>query len=212
MNLTTGQSLLFTGDSITDCGRGFPVGKNDRLGDGYVALVDDLLRTQYPQGSITVLNTGISGNRVIDLEARWQKDVLKLKPHWVSVLIGINDVWRHFDSPFEPVQVNSARFERVYRSLLAQTQPVVEGLVLMSPYFIEPQLADPMRMQMDVYGEIVRQLAAEFGAVFVDLQAAFDAYLRYRPAYSLTNDRIHPNRVGHMLIARTFLAAVGFAA
>lgn len=210
MKITDGQILLFTGDSITDCGRGYPVGKNDRLGDGYVALVDNLLRAGYPQHKITVLNTGISGNRVIDLQARWQQDVLQLKPHWLSMLIGINDVWRHFDSPDEPVQVDSERFEQGYRTLLVQTWPKVAGLVLMSPYYIESRLDDPMRRQMDIYGEIVRLLAAQFDAVFVDLQAAFDAYLRYRPAQSLCDDRIHPNRTGHMIIARAFLTAVQF--
>lgn len=210
MNLADGQSILFTGDSITDCGRGYPVGRKDRLGDGYVSLVDSLLSARYPQKRITLLNTGISGNRVIDLEQRWQRDVLQLQPDWLSVMIGINDVWRQFDSPHQREQVDLERFERVYRHVLAQSRPALQGLVLMTPYLIEPNPQDPMRSQMDAYGAVVKQLAVEFDAVVVDVQTVFDAYLRYRSPHSLCDDRIHPNQTGHMIIARAFLAAVGF--
>ena len=209
MKITDGQSILFTGDSITDCGRGYPVGDNGRLGNGYVSFVDGLLGAADPQTHITILNTGISGNRVIDLEKRWQKDIRRLKPDWLSVMIGINDVWRQFDRP-ELEQVYIERFEDIYRKLLAQTRPELVGLVLMTPYFIETNLADPMRVQMDAYGMVVRQLAAEFDAIFVDVQAAFDAYLLHRASQSLCDDRVHPNATGHMIIAKAFLTAIEF--
>jgi lysophospholipase L1-like esterase len=210
MKIAAGQTILFTGDSITDCGRGRPVGENGRLGDGYVSFVDRLLSASYPQTHITILNTGISGNRVIDLEKRWQKDIRRLKPDWLSVMIGINDVWRQFDRPHEPEQVNIERFEDVYRKLLGQTRSELDGLVLMTPYFIETNLDDPMRVQMDAYGKVVRQLATEFDAIFVDVQAAFDAYLLHRASQSLCDDRVHPNATGHMIIAIAFLTAIGF--
>ncbi len=210
MKISDGQAILFTGDSITDCGRGYPVGKGNRLGNGYVSFVDGLLSANYPERSITILNTGVSGNRVIDLESRWQQDVLKLKPDWLSVMIGINDVWRQFDSPYERQQVDISRFETVYRNILVQTRAEIDGLVLMTPYMIEPELADPMRAQMDRYGQVVRQLAAEFDAIFVDVQAAFDAYLRHRPPQTLCDDRIHPNTTGHIIIAKAFLQAIAF--
>lgn len=210
MKIVDGQSILFTGDSITDCGRGYPVGRKSQLGDGYVSLVDGLLSICYPQIRTTMLNTGISGNRVIDLERRWQKDILSLKPDWLSMMIGINDVWRHFDSPYEPEQVDIEWFEKVYRKLLGQTCPELEGLVLMTPYIIEPNLDDPMRVKMDAYGMVVRRLATEFDAILVDVQAAFDAYLLHRPSQSLCGDRIHPNLTGHMIIARAFLTMIEF--
>lgn len=66
-----------------------------------------------------------------------------------------------------------------------------------------------MRAKMDLYGEITKKLAGEFDAVFVDVQAAFDRYLEHQPTQSLCGDRVHPNGVGHMIIARAFLSAVG---
>lgn len=210
MKLDKGQAILFTGDSITDCGRARPIGMRAGLGDGYVALVDSLLGAWYPQNCIRILNTGIGGNRVTDLEARWQEDVLDIKPDWLSVMIGINDVWRQYDNALEPDQVTIERYEAVYRKLLAQARPLLKGLVLMTPYFIESNPADPMRRDMDAYGKVVEKLSNEFDAVFVDVQAAFDRYLVHRPTQSLAGDRVHPNRTGHMIIARALLSELEF--
>jgi lysophospholipase L1-like esterase len=157
-----------------------------------------------------VLNAGIGGNRVTDLASRWQEDVLDLKPDWLSVMVGINDVWRRFDDALDPDRVTIDRYERVYRELLTRTRPGLKGLVLMSPYLLEPDRDDPMRGQMDAYGRVVRRLAAEFEAVFVDVQGAFDRYLLHRPPQSLCNDRVHPNKTGHMIIAGAFLHAIEF--
>src|SRR5690349_1984671 len=92
------SKLVMIGDSITDCGRARPVGEGpyEGLGAGYVALVDGLINAASPELRIRVVNMGISGNTVRDLKARWKSDVLDLEPDWLSVMIGINDVWRHF--------------------------------------------------------------------------------------------------------------------
>jgi lysophospholipase L1-like esterase len=208
--LKPNQKLLFIGDSITDCGRGRPLGKRGQLGLGYVSFVDSLLGAILPEVPICVLNAGTSGNRVIDLEQRWQSDVLDLKPNWLSVMIGINDVWRQFDgAPGEP-QVDPDQYESIYRRLLSQTLPKLDGgLILITPYYLETNKEDPMRKLMDVYGSITKKLAQEFGAVLVDAQAAFDQYLTVSPTQSLCSDRVHPNGVGHMIIARAFIQAMG---
>lgn len=210
MKISDGETLLFIGDSITDCGRSHPMGIHDGLGQGYVELVDALFGAHYPERGIRILNTGIGGNRVTDLERRWQEDVLDLKPDWLSVMIGINDVWRQFDRPFESDQVSIECFESVYRTLLQRIRPSLKGLVLMTPFYLESNRADPMRQRMDEYGETVKELAAEFDAVYVDVQGAFDRFLMHRPTQSLCGDRVHPNKTGHMVIARAFLMALGF--
>lgn len=210
MKLESGQTLLFTGDSITDCGRRRPIAADWGLGDGYVSLVDSMLLNWYPQNLVRIINTAISGNRVIDLEERWQTDILDLNPDYLSIMIGINDVWRQFDRATDPQQISLQRYETTYRKLLEQTRPKLTGLILMTPYYIEANRNDPMRAQMDKYSEVVKNLAQDFDAVFVDVQAAFDQYLKHRPTQSLCGDRVHPNQTGHMLIARAFLAANEF--
>jgi len=209
MQLNDQDTLLFIGDSITDCGRARPLGERGGLGDGYVNLANSLLATCHPDTRVRVLNTGISGNRVIDLEARWRDDVLARQPDWLSIMIGINDVWRQFDNVTDTNVVDITRFEKVYRQLLSTTRPNLKGLVLMTPFYLETNPADPMRAQMDAYGAVVKQLASEFDAVFVDVQAAFDAYLEKRPTQTLCADRVHPNQTGHLIIAKAFFNAIG---
>ncbi len=210
MKLQNGQRLLFIGDSITDTGRERPVGRRDGLGDGYVRLVNSLLGSFYPEVCINTLNTGVSGNRVTDLESRWQSDVLDLKPDWLSIMIGINDVWRQFDDNSSSDQVTLDYYEKTLRRLVAEAKPGLIGLVLMTPFYIESNLADPMRTRMDAYGAVVKQIAVDESAIFVDTQAAFDEYLTQRPTQSLCGDRVHPNQTGHMILAKAFLSAVEF--
>ncbi|MGZ6316125.1 MAG: SGNH/GDSL hydrolase family protein [Anaerolineales bacterium] len=211
MLIPPNSKLLFIGDSITDCGRAHPIGEGDGLGDGYVSLVNAALASSDPPQGIRVLNTGISGNTVRDLEARWQRDALDIKPDWLSVMIGINDVWQ-FDSPLEMEKhVSLEEYSTLLDKLIRSARPQLKGLILMTPYFIEPDRSDPMRAMMDRYGEAARGLAEKYQAVFVDTQSAFDAVLRSTRPASLAADRVHPNLTGHMILARAFLRAVEYS-
>lgn len=212
MQLADKDTLLFIGDSITDCGRERPVGQRGGLGNGYVAQANALLGALRPEQRVRVLNVGTSGNRITDLKARWQTDVLDQKPDWVSIKIGVNDVWRRFDDPVNPVQVDDAQFEAIYRELLAATLPKVKGVVLVTPYFLEPSDADPMRAAMDRLSAIVRKLAKEFSLPLVDTQAAFDEFLKHRHYMELCADRVHPNATGHAVLALAWLRAAGITA
>jgi lysophospholipase L1-like esterase len=154
---------------------------------------------------------GCSGNTVRDLKARWQTDVLDLKPDWLSIMIGINDVWRQFDLPHQPEsQVGLEEYESTLGELVKETQPHVKGLVLMTPFMIEPNAREPMRARMDEYGAVVKKLAKRHGAIFVDTQAAFGAAMEHIHPMALAWDRIHPNGTGHMILARAFLQGIGF--
>ena len=214
MKLKMGSKLVMIGDSITDAGRTRPVGEGlfDPLGRGYVCMVNALLGAVYPERAIRVVNMGCSGNTVRDLKARWQTDVFDLKPDWVSIMIGINDVWRQYDSPLQSEQhVSLVDYEETLRDLVETTLPKVKGLVLATPYYIEPNRKDPMRATMDKYGAAVKRLANEYQTVVVDSQAAFDkALAAYYPG-TLAWDRVHPNQVGHMILAKAFVDALGFA-
>jgi lysophospholipase L1-like esterase len=207
------STLLMIGDSITDCDRARPIGEaaNDGLGHGYVALIDGLIKAASPEMNLCLLNLGISGNTVRDLKARWPKDVLALAPDWLSIMIGINDVWRHFDS-FIPDNelVSLAEYSATLEELVRTTQPKLKGLILMTPYYIEPNQVDPMRALMDRYGAAVRDLAAKYNTHFVDTQAAFDEVLNELPPATLANDQVHPNQTGHLILARAFLKTLGY--
>lgn len=105
--------VLFQGDSITDMDRDRSNIRN--MGNGYPLFVASNFRADNPKFDIDFFDLGISGNRVSDLRNRWQTDCLDLHPDVLSVLIGINDTWRKYDSNL-PSEINE--FESIYRSLL----------------------------------------------------------------------------------------------
>ena len=207
------DKIVFIGDSISDFDRKRPVGEglNNGWGSSYVADVGALLISTYPQLNLQVVSMGIGGNQAQDLETRWQSDVMDLSPDWVSVLVGINDVWHRFNYTRIPGrQVTSEDYRACLTRLIERTLPAVKGMILMTPYFMEPNRQDPMREAMDEMGGIVRDLAAKYSLPCVDLQAAWDELFTHMHPCNIAWDRIHPNQTGHMVIARAFLKAVGY--
>ena len=212
MLLEKNDTLLFIGDSISDYERKRTVGEGlfNALGHSYVACAGALLNCMYPELHLRVINMGVSGNQVRDLDARWQTDVMDLKPQWVSVLIGINDVWRQFDCPQMPeTHVSLQEYEETYARLIERTLPQVKGMILMTPYYMEPNRQDPMRARMDEYGAVVRKLADKYHLTFVDLQAGWDRLFQHMHSTNIAWDRVHPNQTGCMYIAKQFLQAIG---
>src|SRR5690625_2018384 len=112
------KKLLFIGDSITEWGR-FQDPEN--LGKNYVRLIHDYLKVSYPNKNFEVINRGISGNRITDLEKRWGEDVVGHKPDILSISIGINDVWRQIDQP-QMEQVYPEQFRIIYEKLIVDTK------------------------------------------------------------------------------------------
>lgn len=208
MRLTARQKIVFIGDSITDCGRG---DQCQPYGCGYVSQVRDLLLARYPERRLTFVNRGVSGDTVRHLADRWDRDVLAERPDWLSVMIGINDVWRAFGGNVHEA-VPLPEYEATLRDLLHRTRATIgPQLILMTPYMIEPNRTDLMRRQMDQYGNVVRRLAAEYDAILVDTQAAFDTALAHTIPQDWADDQIHPNSAGHAIITLALLRAIGFA-
>ena len=207
------EKIVFTGDSVTDDGRLRPVGEgiHDGVGRGYVRQIETLLNVCYPERVIGIANTGISGNTSRDMRARWESDVLALNPDYVALCIGFNDVWRQFDMPgvFHAC-VSPEDYRANMVAMIEMTLPRVKTMFLLTPYYVEPNKQDAMRVRMEEYADIVRRLAAQYNLPLVDLQPVFDDYLQYRYPAFITWDRIHPGWIGSMLIAREFLRVAGF--
>jgi lysophospholipase L1-like esterase len=210
MQLQPGVRLLFIGDSITDCGRKRPIGKgksDQALGNGFVSLVDAALTATYPDHEIHVINMGVSGDTVYDLSARWTSDVIDLGPDWLVIKIGINDVWQNFSYACDESLIF---YKETLDDLVKQIRSSLRGLVLMTPYILEPNRKQPIRMMIDHYGSAVRTLAEKHSAVFVDTQATFDTVLQWIDPMELAPDRVHVNLVGHMILARAFLQRIDY--
>ena len=190
---------VFIGDSVTDC---------DRLaeppyGDGYVFNIADSGRL-----SGEIINVGTSGHRLIDLENRWNTDVLAHHPTLVSVAIGINDTWRRYDDN-DPTSVEA--FEESYRRVLTATQ--AQGnpkLVLCEPFLLA--VRDEMntwREDLDPKIAVVHKMAAEFNAKLVPFDQRFNDLAREMSMNELAEDGIHPSKLGHQIMADLWLRTVG---
>lgn len=207
--------IVFTGDSVTDMGSVKPIGEGlfDNAGHGYVRMVDNLLASTYPERCIRVTNAGISGDTSRMLLARFDRDCIDLDPDWVSICIGINDVWRQFDAP---AFTDQAGYPEEYEANLTamiekcKKKDTVKGIFILSPYYIEPNREDKMRARMDEYVAICRRLAEAYGCVFVDFQKMYEDYCRIRHSASIAWDRVHPNEIGSTLMAKEFLRHCDF--
>jgi lysophospholipase L1-like esterase len=207
LSTTADNKLLFIGDSITDADwRKDP----EAVGKGYVRLVRDHLCARYPAAAPRVFNRGISGNKVPDLRKRWQRDVIELAPDVLSIYIGINDVWHGLKPDRDGCSIDD--FRAGYRDVLSQTKtsfPAIK-LVLCEPSAL--WLDDPpdANERLTPYVAAVNNLAREFAAeAVVPLHGAFNSARAVRPDIAWTTDGVHPTSTGHMLIARTWLAATG---
>jgi acyl-CoA thioesterase-1 len=190
--------IVFAGDSVTDCGRrDDPEG----LGDGYVrrlAEADALVGT-------IVLNRGVSGDRSRDLLARWETDVLVAEPSLVSIMIGINDTWRGFDSD-DPTGAES--YEANLRGMLDTTRTHGISTVLVEPFALPTGVVQPeWREDLDPKLRVVRALADEYRAVLLPLDSILRAEINsgVSAAQDLAPDGVHPGPLGHERIASLWL-------
>lgn len=204
------QTILFVGDSITDCGRARPLGEGrwNGLGNGYVAMFDQVWWAKHPETRLRTLNTGISGNTTRDLRARWETDVLAYAADYVSIMIGANDVWRQFDLPENPAAaVPLGEYAEILESLVVQTKSTAR-VILATPFYIEPNRMDAMRARMDEYSAVCRDIARRQSAVLVDTQAVYDRLLTSLYPARIGWDRVHPESFAHMAMALEWVAAL----
>lgn len=205
--IRNGDRVVFIGDEITEAGR---EGDPNRLGYGYVAIIAGLCVAAYPERRIEFVNRGVKGDRVVDLKRRWDEDVIKLDPNWVSISIGLNDVHRRVSgrlSEAVPLDV----FTSTYRELIERTLDETNAeLILMEISILGEDLGSEGNRVLSPYNEAIRRLAAEYDAILVPVNRAFRRAILSRPGFKWTIDGVHPNPFGHALIAMTWLRSLGF--
>lgn len=201
--------ILFTGDSITDCNRRFdehhPLGMN-----GYVLFAAARILAHFASPKLEIFNRGIGGNRVKDLLGRYDADLLALKPTVVSIMIGINDTWRAFDSN-DPTTTDA--FEDDYRTILKRIRDDLGArVVLLEPFVLHvPPDRAKWRADLNPRIDVVRKLAIEFKADLIPLDGLFAEAATQAPAEFWAADGVHPSIAGHQLIADAWLNNAGIA-
>lgn len=199
------MNILFTGDSITDWGRWRE--DSASMGMGYPLIVSARLSVRDP-GRFTFRNTGIAGNRSVDVYARIKKDCWNLQPDLVSLLVGVNDVWQRLT---EQDDLEADRFYRVYRMMIEETIARLPNvpILLMSPFVLHGSATDEdwewFSREVPLRAEAVRRVAEEFHTLYLPLQPVFDKACEVCPADYWLMDGVHPTPAGHQLIADAWL-------
>ncbi len=202
-----GSTVLFQGDSITDCGRS----RTDLsdLGGGYAKKVAEIYNILFPDSGVNFVNRGVSGNRAIDLLARYDEDFKAVKPDFISIMIGVNDTWRRYDNN-DPT--TAEEYEKNYRTLLEKLKSDFPKIKIM---IIEPYLLDSDEAKMcfkeDLLPkvEVARKLAREYADIYLPIGGLLTKYATtdYTPS-ELAHDGIHPTPQGHGVIAVEYLRAL----
>jgi len=202
--------ILFQGDSITDAGRDKQNGVYH--GFGYATLVSSSLGFDYP-GEYVFYNKGVGGNRILDVYARIVCDILNHKPDYMSLLIGVNDIWHGIDWANG---TGEERFERMYCTLIEDLKNELPELKIMilEPFCLEGRstLREEQPDRFEKFDTGVRRLAViakniaeKYGLVFVPLQSVFDDACKIQPPSYWLTDGVHPTHAGHELIKREWL-------
>ena len=208
------KTILFQGDSITDAGRNREDGYISSLGFGYPQLVSGTLGFENPD-EYKFINRGISGDRAASLYARVYRDTLNLTPDYMSILIGINDVWHNLQRVKSGQSLK--RFEKDSELLIEEIKadsPETK-IMLLEPFVLEGTSTcnteeNPDRLEIFQTGakmasDITKKIADKYGLVFVPLQEKFDALAEKMPGSDILIDGVHPTAIGHELIKRAWL-------
>ena len=167
------ETLLFIGDSITDSHR---FQDPQDIGYGYVRLIRDYLKVSYPDQCLQVVNKGISGDHIKDLVPRWKQDVIDQNPAYLSICIGINDVWSRLDN-LERESVDPVKYEDIFCFLLDELKERTKAkIILMEPTIHGEEISSQGNKLLAPYVEVVRKLAVQYDAVLVPTHQAFLEY------------------------------------
>lgn len=196
------KTILFQGDSITDAGRNF---QDDAcMGYGYATMTAGKIAVDWP-GQYQVINKGISGNRIVDVYARIKKDIINLNPSYMSILIGVNDVWHEFG---ERNGVDAVKFERVFDWLITELKEALPELkiLILEPFVLKGPATEHVwegfSSEVSLRAAACKRLAEKHDLIFVPLQEKLEALAAATSNTYVLGDGVHPTYAGHELISR----------
>ena len=201
--------ILFQGDSITDAQR--TRDNENYLGSGYVNIVSGKLGFDYP-GKYKFINKGINGNRITDLYLRIRKDILDIAPDYLSILIGVNDVWHELEVN-DGVSAN--KFEKIYDLLLSEVKEALPNIkfIIMEPFILKGSATYPdkktwkyFESELELRRDVCKKMAEKYNAIYVSLQDKFnEAQSSIKDLSYNLRDGVHPTASGSELIAREWI-------
>lgn len=196
------KTILFVGDSITDSGRCLT--DDHFLGYGYATMTAGMIGCDYPN-QYRMVNRGINGNRSIDLYARIKKDIINLKPDYLSILIGVNDVWHELDYQDG---VSAEKYEMILDTMIHEIKTALPDIqiVIMEPFLLRgsgtAKYFDEFSVEVKKRADSAKKIAEKIHLPFVPLQSVMENFASKTSSEYILIDGVHPTYVGHELIAR----------
>ena len=212
VNLNEGDTVLLQGDSITDAGRkrdNADANNPSALGSGYAMIAGSELLYLHPQKNLKTYNRGVSGDKVYQLAARWDKDCLDLKPNVLSILVGVNDYWHKHNKQYNgTIEI----YKNDYMALVERTKKALPDvkLIIGEPYALKDIKAvdDTWYPEFPEYQKAAREVADHFDAVFIPYQSVYDKATKSAPGVYWTADGVHPTLAGAQLMAHAWMETV----
>ena len=201
--------FVFQGDSITDAGRNRN-NDNDR-GCGYPTFVAGRLGASHP-GEFVFYNRGISGDRVVDINSRIRSDLINLKPDYLTVLIGINDVWHEIGGRRNGV--SNKKYYKTYCDIIEEVLDMCPGvkIFILEPFVLKAAATENdwnvFKNETALRAASAKAVAEKYGLTFIPLQEKFDKLCEQAPASYWLLDGVHPSAMGHQVICDEITAAV----
>lgn len=199
------KKILFQGDSITDASRSREYPYN--MGCGYATMVAGSLGADYP-GEYEFINRGVGGNKIVDLMSRVEYDIIDVKPDYLSILLGGNDIAKEVMYKTDP---RAKRFEKLYNLFIEEIRgslPNVKIMLLGSFLF----KGKGTEAQYDEYIETAKtfcnateRVAQKQNLVYIPLLDIMQEASKNAPDEYWSYDGWHPNACGHELIKREWL-------
>lgn len=191
------KTILFLGDSITDCNHYFDP---ENLGYGYVRIVSEKLNT--PEKNYQVINQGNDGFTVAALHRLWTRSCLNLKPDLITILIGINNLAMIKNTGMTP-SVGLVRFREQYQALIDDIRVMTDCPILLMEPFIFPCPAEyaSWEEELRTMCSLIKELAASNNLTFLPLWEDLRSAAKSKGYSEITTDGIHLTGQGHQLLA-----------
>ncbi len=163
-------------------------------------------------GEMLFVNRAVSGDRSVSLYERIKADILNVKPDYISILIGVNDVWHELSD--NPNGVSDEKYFRVYSMLIEEIKEELPDvkIFILEPFVLKASATegswDYFRSEVEKRAASAKRIAEKYGLIFIPLQEKFDkAATLAEPSFWLA-DGVHPAPAGHELIKRELLKAL----
>ena len=202
------MKLVFFGDSLTDMYRNFDktVDMATSYGTGFVFDVAAQLMYERP-GFYQVVNRGQGGNKVTDLYARYEEDVVSENPDFLTILIGVNDVWHelitHTGTPLKLFEETYLKLINELKAKLPNTQ-----IIMMEPFFLYGDATKDHWEEFQgvlKYADVCKKVAEMNNLIYIHLQKDFEKAIINGGSTQFLFDGLHTNPGGAHLIATKWL-------